>query len=108
MPLVGCRVDRRSLNGVGKVLSSSKIRALMCFICTCKHVDCSGYDVFDNVANKGRFHYVSLNLLEKPFNEKDEPHDAILYSNFDKLYGHAVRNGRFLNSKDSWEWIRKN
>eukprot|EP00973_Karenia_brevis_P043421 6018412-Karenia_brevis.AAC.1 len=54
MPMVGCSVDRRFLNGVGEVVNKFKLRVLMCFICACKHVEYSGYDMFGNAANKGR------------------------------------------------------
>ena len=92
-----------------KVFDKSHLSVLICFICGCKHVHYSGYNMFGNVANKGTIHYCGdSQWLKKLFTEKagEEPNASVSYSAFQKLYGDAVANDPFLQ-KDSSEWVRR-
>ena len=76
IPLVGASLDRRALQSVGEVFNKSHISMLICFICACKHVHYSGYNMFGNVVNKGTIHYIAdSQRLKKRFPQQgsEEP-----------------------------------
>ena len=54
MPRLGTSTDRRTLQHVAEVFNESTNAVLICFVCGCKHINHSCYDMFGNPAEKGR------------------------------------------------------
>ena len=56
IPLLGVSVERRALQSVGEVFNKNHLSEMICFMCGCKHVHYSGYDMFGKAANKGKIY----------------------------------------------------
>ena len=109
MPLVGASLDRRALQCVGGVCNADKLNVLMCFVCGCKHMQYTGLDMFGNPMTKGKISFrTDAQFLKKIFTEsnKEQPHAAVSYALFQKLYGKAVSTDPFLQ-ENSAEWLRR-
>ena len=89
MPLVGASVDRRALQSVGEVFNKNHLSVMICFICGCKHVQYSGYDMFGQAQDKGKIHQVcDSKWLEKLFsdNTKGKPNVSLSLSTLQERY----------------------
>eukprot|EP00973_Karenia_brevis_P080528 11171978-Karenia_brevis.AAC.1 len=79
---------------------------MICFMCGCKHVHYSGYDMFGKAANKGKIERCrDSRWLKKLFTENagEEPDASLSFSAFQKLYGSAVTADLFLqNHSSTW------
>ena len=119
MPQVGINRDRRSLQHVGEVLHEEAIGVLMCFVCACKHLRYTGYDLFGRPEEKGKISYQSA----KPFlyellhgsEEKSSADVAFDYnlsvSFFKKrrLHEAVERDPHFCDVSDEWcRTVRRN
>merc|ERR1712023_536440 len=89
IPRVGVSLDRRALQNVGEVLKPQRVSVLMCFVCGCKHIHYSGFDMFGNPCQKGKIHFQNNSQwLRKMFteNKRDQPHVSVGYDEFQKMY----------------------
>ena len=57
MPRVGLATDLRTLRHIGEVFKEANCKALMCFICGCKHIYHYGYDKFGDRQRKATIDY---------------------------------------------------
>ena len=82
---------------------------MICFICGCKHVQYSGYDMFGRATDKGKIHQVcDSKFLQKLFSEntRGKANAFLSLETFQDLHGKAVATDPF-SQNDCYEWKRR-
>ena len=55
--LLGHSTDRRTLHHVAEVFREDRAATLMCFVCSCKELSITGYNMFGEQVQKGNMSY---------------------------------------------------
>ena len=112
MPRVGLATDLRTLRHIGEVFKETNCKALMCFICGCKHLYQYGYDKFGDRQSKGTIDYRNNTSMELfgilHGNGADKPwwQRNMSFATFEELYGDAVTADEHLHDRAS-PWRRQ-
>ena len=114
VPLVGLATDRRTLNHIGEVLKDDRIKTIMCFICSCKHVYHQGFDKLGEGQSKGTIDYRDntgghLDALlrgQRTAAYKEAWLYNLSFDRYKKSFGSAVAGNPLLEERN-WEWKRK-